>query len=102
MKLTKPGELRSFAAYPRCSTDTRRVRPWSQVAPRNVRGRLLSCAGAISRLRVTGESVLFARLRMTCSRTRLRIADGEQDGAARRGCDAEQRSLVRFTASNGR
>jgi hypothetical protein len=21
MKLTKPGELRSFAAYPRCSTD---------------------------------------------------------------------------------
>jgi hypothetical protein len=23
MKLTKPGELRSFAAYPRCSTDAK-------------------------------------------------------------------------------
>jgi hypothetical protein len=25
MKLTKPGQLRSFAAYPRCSADLKRV-----------------------------------------------------------------------------
>jgi predicted aspartyl protease len=43
MKLTKPGELRSFAAYPRCWTDHRRPKPRRDA----MEGRALCCVASL-------------------------------------------------------
>ncbi len=80
MKLTKPGELRSFAAYPRCSTDQR-----SGVA-------YFGCVHERSH-RVTGSSRAFTAVLNWCgwaggSRTLARAGESERLSNATRSGEA--------------